>query len=148
MHDIFAKSITTRYTQSFLMFKKALFFYVLFSFIFAKSAFAASYYVDKGNLGGTCNDNNAGTQSSPWCTINKASTTMTAGDTSYIRTGIYRETLTPSNSGSSGSPITYKNFESETATVSAADLVTNWISLGGHIRLHLNHRRLRQYCRC
>lgn len=129
------KGFTNRYKRGYThipsMIKKVIFTLFLFFFCFASNVNAASYYVDKSNLGGTCNDSNSGTQSSPWCTVSKAATTMVAGDTTYIRTGIYRETLTPTNSGSSGSPITYKNFDSETATISGADLVTNWISLGG-----------------
>lgn len=66
----------------------------------------ATYYVIP-QVGGA-SDSNAGTKASPWLTIGKAATTMVAGDTVYIagdRT--YRELVTPTNSGSSGSVISY-----------------------------------------
>jgi parallel beta-helix repeat protein len=103
--------------------------FILF-FVFTSDAYAASYYVDTGGIGGTCNDSNPGSVGSPWCTIAKATATAVAGDIVYLRSGTYRETITANNSGSAGSPITFRNFSSETATVSASDLVTNWISLG------------------
>ena len=44
--------------------------------------------------------------SGPWRTIQKAATTMTAGDATYIRSGIYRESdIRFSNSGTESAPI-------------------------------------------
>jgi hypothetical protein len=43
----------------------------------------------------------------PWLTIGKAARTAFAGDTIYVQAGSYDERVTPANSGSSGSPITY-----------------------------------------
>ena len=66
----------------------------------------ATYYVIP-QVGGA-SDSNAGSKASPWLTIGKAATTMVAGDTVYVagdRT--YRELVTPTNSGSSGSVISY-----------------------------------------
>lgn len=74
----------------------------------------ATYYVAK-----TGKDFNAGTIGSPWLTVQKAATTMVAGDTVYIRTGTYTgERVTPTNSGSAGAGyITYSAYPGETVTL-------------------------------
>ncbi|SDX37958.1 chitobiase/beta-hexosaminidase C-terminal domain-containing protein [Paenibacillus sp. CF384] len=80
-------------------------------------AAGATFYV-----GGTgASDSNPGSSSQPFATIQKASTVATAGDTVKIRTGIYRETITPTNSGSAGNPIIYEPDSGADVTVSGAD---------------------------
>jgi hypothetical protein len=84
---------------------------------------ATVYYVST-----TGNDSTGtGIISNPWKTIQKAANSMTAGDTCIIRSGTYRETVTPVYSGSSAGPITFKAYEGETVTVSGANLVTGWV---------------------
>lgn len=63
-----------------------------------------TYYVDWENG----DDGNAGTHetSSPWLTVDKALSTMTAGDDCHIKPGFYPELVTVDNAGSSGNPIT------------------------------------------
>lgn len=64
----------------------------------------AEYYV-----GGTgASDNNPGTATQPFATIQKAASVAKAGDIVNIRGGTYRETITPSTSGTSGSPIIFR----------------------------------------
>ena len=70
------------------------------------------YYVAPGG-----DDANPGTLDHPWQTIQKAAETLVAGDTVYIRTGIYFEQVIPQNSGSSGQFITYAAFPGETVTI-------------------------------
>ncbi|WNR43971.1 right-handed parallel beta-helix repeat-containing protein [Paenibacillus roseipurpureus] len=92
-------------------------------------AAGTTYYVD---LNGS--DSNDGTSlSTPFQTIQKAASVASAGDTVNIRGGTYRETVTPANSGTSGNPITYQNYNGETAIVSGADLVTGWTLDSGSI---------------
>ena len=75
------------------------------------------YYVDQDSLGGPCDDNGPGTIDAPWCHVAKANATLTAGDTAYIRAGIYEETIQPQNSGSSDSRrVVYQAFNRETVT--------------------------------
>lgn len=106
-------------------------FLLLIFHISATSSEAATYYVDGAGLGGTCNDSNDGTTlTTPWCTVGKAASTATAGDIINIRGGTYRETVTPTNSGSSGSPIIFQKYNAETPILSGADLITAWSSLG------------------
>ena len=95
------------------------------------TAFAATYYVDGANIGGTCSNVAAGTGlTTAWCTVGKAASTAVAGDIINIRSGTYREVVTPLNSGTALNPITYQSYLSETPIVSAAIAGTGWESLG------------------
>lgn len=67
------------------------------------------YYVAKNNPGG-CSDSGPGTETEPWCTIQKAANTLVAGDTVYIKEGTYIERVIPQNSGLPGNYITYRNY--------------------------------------
>jgi hypothetical protein len=65
----------------------------------------------------TGDDDHPGNVAYPWRTIQKAANTLTAGDTVYIRAGVYSEQVLPQNSGSAGQPITYAAYPGETATI-------------------------------
>lgn len=71
-----------------------------------------------------------GALATPFRTIQKAADTALPGDTVIISTGTYRETVRPARSGTAGSPITYRAFESggvyEDVNISGADIVTGW----------------------
>src|SRR5207302_3201358 len=56
----------------------------------------------------TGNDANAGTQASPWKTIQKAANTLTAGQTAIVQAGTYNERVDVIRSGSSGSLLTFQ----------------------------------------
>jgi hypothetical protein len=77
------------------------------------------YYVAKNG-----SDSNPGTESQPWFTVQKAANTLVAGDTVYVKAGIYNETVTPANSGSSGSWITYKAYPGAQVCIDGAGLNT------------------------
>ena len=86
--------------------------FVLMIILLPVSVYATDYYVDKDSAGGTCDDNENDGRSvdSPWCTITKANSEIQAGDTVYIRAGVYTTNdgnaiINPDNSGSSGNPI-------------------------------------------
>jgi hypothetical protein len=69
--------------------------FILF-FFFVSSVYAATYYVDKSHP--QASDSNAGTSESlPWRTIQKAASTVVAGDTVFVKTGTYYQTRTGSN---------------------------------------------------
>src|SRR4030042_2815262 len=59
------------------------------------------------------NDSNPGTLSSPWRTIGKGVSSITAGDTLYIRGGTYNEVVNISRSGNNSSPIIIDNYQNE-----------------------------------
>ncbi|MEW5868715.1 MAG: right-handed parallel beta-helix repeat-containing protein [Chloroflexota bacterium] len=75
----------------------------------------ASYYVAP-----TGEDANPGTLEEPWQTIQKAADTLLAGDTVYIRAGVYPERVLPQNSGSPGSQITYTAYPGEQPIIDGA----------------------------
>jgi hypothetical protein len=72
------------------------------------------YFVAKNG-----NDNNPGSEASPWLTIQKAVNTAVAGDTIYIKAGTYAERIDFPNSGSAGNYITLQNYSTDIVTVSA-----------------------------
>ncbi len=78
---------------------------------------------------------NPGTLERPFLTIQKCAEVVTAGYSCIVRSGTYRETVTPKNSGSSGKPITFKVFPGEVALISGADVVTGWTSGAGAIQI-------------
>lgn len=87
---------------------------LFFGVISTQTALAVTYYVD----GATGSDVNAGTSlGAAWATVQQAADTAVAGDTVYIRAGFYDEQITPANSGSSGSVITYQGYAGETAAI-------------------------------
>ena len=73
------------------------------------------------------NDSNAGTIGSPWRTIAKFAAQSSAGDTLYCRGGTYSsqpEFSTAGHSGTSGSPITVRNYPGE---------VPNFVSMATYL---------------
>ncbi|OGZ27290.1 MAG: hypothetical protein A2365_01080, partial [Candidatus Nealsonbacteria bacterium RIFOXYB1_FULL_40_15] len=87
------------------------------------------YYVSPSG-----NDNNPGTLSQPFKTVQKCADIAMPGETCYLRQGTYRETVTPANSGNSTAPITFKSYPGERATISGADILTGpWILHEGNI---------------
>ena len=64
-----------------------------------------TYYVRTD--GSDANTGLANTAGGAWLTIQKAASTMVAGDTVRVQPGTYPETVTPVNGGTAGSPITY-----------------------------------------
>lgn len=93
-------------------------------------AAGTTYYVG----GSGASDSNPGTTSQPFATIQKAATVATAGDTVKIRSGTYRETITPTNSGTAGNPIVYEPDGAADVTVSGADTADGgWTVHSGNI---------------
>jgi len=68
----------------------------------------------------TGSDSNPGTQDYPWQTIQKAADTLAAGDTVYIKAGIYEEGVSPQNSGSADAYIVYAAYPGDTVTLNGA----------------------------
>lgn len=91
--------------------------------------YSKNYYVSSGTTG---SDASAGTLASPLKTIQKAAGLAVAGDTIYKRQGIYRETVTPTNSGVAGRPIVFKNYNNERVIISGADQILNWTLAKNH----------------
>lgn len=62
-------------------------------------------------------DGNPGAIESPWRTVQKAADTLKAGDTVYLREGIYPGQVVPAHSGAPGQYITFAAYPGESATI-------------------------------
>jgi len=98
--------------------------FLLFSF----PAFGADYYVSKSG-----NDNNPGTEASPWLTLKKAGNSARAGDTVCFKAGVYKGPLRPMNSGTPDNYITFRTFGSDEVIIEGGYEVTGWSVHSGAI---------------
>ncbi|WP_411830255.1 choice-of-anchor Q domain-containing protein [Paenibacillus alba] len=88
----------------------------------AASAAGTTYYVAT-----TGSDANAGTISAPWKTLQHAADVAAAGDTVYVRGGVYNQKLKLTHSGTAGNPITFSNYSAEVATIDGTGLSVSGI---------------------
>ena len=93
-------------------------------------ALGKNYFVD-GNKGA---DNNPGTRNAPFKTIQKAAAVLMAGDTCFIRSGIYRELVGPVNGGTSkNKQIVYKAYQGETPVICGSERISTWAAQGANL---------------
>ena len=77
-----------------------------------------SYYVSTSG-----NDNNPGTIVSPWHTIQHAANSVIAGDTVFVRAGVYREHINvPVSGNATAGYTTFQSYPGETAIVDGTGL--------------------------
>ena len=92
----------------------------------------STYYVKNGG-----NDGNSGLSDLlAWATVQKVNTTgFSPGDSILFKRGsLWRETLDPQSSGTSGNPITLGAYDTgPNPVISGADLVTGWTNYSGNI---------------
>jgi hypothetical protein len=88
---------------------------------------SATYYVATWG-----SDDSSGTFAKPWKTINKAAAVMIAGDSAFIRGGVYKENVYAGVSGTASDPITYANYDNEEVIVEGGETVTGWIQDAGN----------------
>ncbi len=88
-----------------------------------------TYYVAS-----TGSDQNPGTLTKPFCTIQKAANEMKPGDTCLVRGGVYREWIKPLHGGTSENRrITYMAYPGETPVIKGSERITNWQSQGNGV---------------
>jgi hypothetical protein len=85
------------------MTKRKILLFILLIFALPLYVYSSTYYVDVNG-----NNGNAGTESSPWKTIQKAGSTVNAGDTVIVKSGTYNERVTFAHSGTSDNKIVFK----------------------------------------
>ena len=90
----------------------------------------SNYFVAQSE---NASDSNQGTKEEPFRTIQKAAFVAKAGDTVFVREGIYRETVIPQNSGTAYRPIVYLPYNSEEVTISGTEIIDDWQHHEGHI---------------
>ena len=81
----------------------------------ASSAAVTLLYVDRSNP--TCSDSGAGSATTPFCTIDRAASVATAGQTVQVAAGTYSEQVILDNSGTSTAPIVFRPAAGATVTV-------------------------------
>jgi hypothetical protein len=90
------------------------------------------FYVDKDNV--QANDSNPGTEEEPFATIQKAVSLAKAGDTVYIKDGVYFEQVSLPNNGTPDSPIIIRAFPGHSPIIDGSDsLVATWEPYQGSI---------------
>ena len=105
--------------------------WIAVSFLPMSALHATDYYVSPSG-----DDTHSGTSvSDAFATIQKAASLMVAGDTCHIREGVYRETVTPANSGTEGSPIRFVRYQEEEVEVTGLDILPSigWSVYSGAI---------------
>lgn len=90
-------------------------FFIIFinTLFFCLQGYSATYYMDPN----TGNDGNAGTKALPWKTLTAKVNTLTAGDTLFLRGGIYFERITITAAGSADKPIRVIAYPGETPII-------------------------------
>jgi hypothetical protein len=84
----------------------------------------------------TGSDSNPGTLSAPWRTIQHAANSVQAGDTVYVRGGVYNESVNISVSGSAtAGPISFKTFPGEQGIIDGTGLVPSTSGTQGLINI-------------
>ena len=109
---------------------RAMFGFVLLVWGAAVSVQAADYYVDQ--RAANASDENAGTAEQPWKTLGEAADTAVAGDTVWIKAGIYLETLRVTKSGELNKPIVFQAFGDHPVLITSPKYaVTGWQKVEG-----------------
>jgi hypothetical protein len=109
---------------------KIRYLFITIFFITTISLLSATNYYVATSYG---NDSNNGTSlTTPYKTIAKAASVMSAGDNCYIRQGRYHETITINSlDGSSGSPIVFTNYNNERVIIDGTTAITTaWTQVG------------------
>lgn len=101
-------------------------FTVLF-FALPHSVLAATYYVSPSG-----SNNNSGTQSAPFSTIQHAANIVNPGDTVVVKNGTYREQVLLKRSGTQSNPIIFRSEEKWGAKIQGD--TTSWRGLGFYVQ--------------
>lgn len=113
---------------------------------FCDRAVAGSYFVATNG-----NDTNPGSISQPWRTIQKAANTLQAGDSVFIRAGVYEERVTMAVSGSeTGGWIVFTSYQDESVAVDGSSFTVpasdnGMILIDGQHHLIIQGLELRNY---
>lgn len=81
----------------------------------------------------TGDDSADGSPEKPLRTIQAAAQQAQPGDSVLVHAGVYRETVTPSNSGTAENPITYQPAGDGVVTISGTEVISEWAKEDGNI---------------
>ena len=101
-------------------------YFTIFMLFITYSIQANTYYVATNG-----NNSGQGTESQPWKTIQKAANTITAGDTVFIKAGVYNERVIANNSGSINNYIVYSHYQNDEVIIDGTGISwgSNWNGL-------------------
>ena len=92
--------------------------------LFASASLVAqagsTFYVAKSG-----NDNNSGSFTAPWLTIQHAANSVTAGATVYVESGVYNESVHFPASGTASNYIRFTNYPGQTPVIDGTGLSVN-----------------------
>lgn len=100
----------------------------LSSALFSSGAIATTFYVSQDG-----DDDDDGSEPSPFASFAHASSQLSAGDELIIRAGTYRETLTISTNGTRDNPIVVRAATGENVTIKGTKPLSNWSQYSGDI---------------
>lgn len=104
--------------------------FLLVLFCVQYSLYGTTYFV--GGVGAS--DGNSGSADKPFATIQKAATVAKAGDIVTIRSGTYRETISPANRGTAERPIVFQAAAGAKVVISGLETVRGeWNIFKGNI---------------
>jgi len=113
-------------------------FVALFFLFGTNKSLAATYYVSQNDI--NASDSNPGTESLPWETLKKATLSVSAGDTVIVKEGEYVDedassvhpypAFRPTNSGTDGSPITFRSEPRLSARIKAKEYPGGYMAWG------------------
>ena len=86
------------------------------------------YYVTKSG-----NDRNEGSKDAPFLTIGRAARLAKAGDTVRVGGGVYREWVSPENSGRPDEPVVYEAVEGELPIIKGSEIIGDWEQVDGSV---------------
>lgn len=93
---------------------------------------AADVYVDRGSP--AASDENPGTEARPLATISRAAARARPGETVWVRSGTYRESIALPRSGEGpNARITIAAAPGARVSIKGSDLVSGWIERGGGV---------------
>ena len=93
------------------------------------TSYAVDYYVDAQ----TGADSNNGASATPFKTIQKCIDLAQAGETCFVKTGVYRETITSKRSGNSTNPIKIVADTGAMPILTGTDSISGWSVHSGNI---------------
>jgi Protein of unknown function (DUF1565) len=100
--------------------RKICFLLVVFTSSSLLAQSGSTFYVSKSG-----SNSNSGSYTAPWLTIQHAASSVSAGATVYVETGVYNESVTFPASGTASNYITFASYPGQTAVIDGTGLAVS-----------------------
>src|ERR1700677_3395929 len=100
--------------------QKICFLLVVFTSSSLLAQSGSTFYVSKSG-----SNSNSGSYTAPWLTIQHAASSVSAGATVYVETGVYNESVTFPASGTASNYITFASYPGQTAVIDGTGLAVS-----------------------